>query len=115
MSELKPLICKQCGGHIDRDKLVCNSCGTAYRLDNDYLPVRIELSRAKIQTLTGSVLVPAEYHLKANDLAEYSLRKMAEQMAERIMPLIDLQTEFDMKQNAFITHGRLRAIDPQSI
>lgn len=112
MSELKPLICTGCGGHIDRETLTCRSCGTAYRLDNDYMPVPIVLNKANTVTLSSQVFVPREYMLDAPEVAEYSLHKMVEQMAEKILPLIEYTTEFDIRHNQYVTHGRLRVYDP---
>lgn len=115
MSNLKPLVCTQCGGRIDRESLVCNACGIAYRLDDNFLPVRIELSKAKVRTISGEVHLPREYLLDSNEIAEISLQKMAEQMAERILPLIEYTTEFDMYTNSYVTHGRLRVVDPHTL
>ena len=112
MSELKPLICTGCGGHIDRETLTCKSCGTAYRLDDDFKPVRIMLSDSKIKTFSGEVSISREYMLDAHEVAAYSLRKMAESMAEQILPLIEYTTDFDTKHNQYVTYGRLRVVDP---
>ena len=112
MSELKPMICTGCGGHIDRETLTCRSCGTAYRLDDDFKPVPIVLCKGNIRTFSSEVFVPREYMLDAPEVAEYSLHKMAEQMAEKILPLIEYQTEFDMRHNMYVTYGRLRVVDP---
>ena len=115
MSKLKPLVCSQCGGHIDRETLICNACGIAYRLDDNDMPVRIELCKAGTVTLSGSVMLPREYLLDSNEIAEISLQKMAKQMAEKILPLIEYTTEFDIYTNSYVTYGRLRVIDPHTL
>ena len=114
MSELKPMICECCGGHIDRTTLICKMCGTAYRLDDNFLPVRIEVRKGDIRVVESCIQLPREYVLcmDADEMSKLTLTKMAEQMAEKILPLIEYQTEFDMRQNMYVTHGRLRVVDP---
>lgn len=113
MSELKPLICTGCGGHIDRQTLTCKSCGTAYRLDDNFMPVRIELKRGDVVTLCNEVHIPREYVIGNKDVAmEMTLKEMAKNMAEKILPLIEYETEYDMRRNMYVTHGRLRVVDP---
>ena len=115
MSKLKPLVCSQCGGHIDRESLICNACGIAYKLDDNFLPVRIELRKAEVRTISGEVHLPREYLLDSNEIAEISLQQMAEQMAERILPLIEYTTEYDIYTNSYRTFGRLRVVDPHTL
>ncbi len=114
MSELKPLICTGCGGHIDRETLTCKSCGTAYRLDDNFMPVRIEVRKGDIKVVQGCVQLPREFVLEmgADEMSKMTLTKMAHNMAEHILPLIEYQTEFDIKHNMYVTYGRLRVVDP---
>lgn len=113
MSELKPYICTGCGGHIDRETLVCRSCGTAYRLDDDMIPVRLVTSNLEFVTLGGMAILPKEYLVCEPDKAmEYTLHEMAKNMAEKILPLIEFQTEYDIAHNEYKTYGRLRVAKP---
>lgn len=114
MSELKPMICECCGGHIDRTTLVCKMCGTAYRFDDDFKPVRIEVRKCDIKVVQGCVQLPREFVLDtdATEMSKLTLTKMAHNMAEHILPLIEYQTEFDIEHNMYVTYGRLRVVDP---
>lgn len=114
MSELKPMICECCGGHIDRDTLICKSCGTAYRLDEDFLPVRLEIRKGDIRVIDSCIELPKEYALcmDADEMSKVTLTEMAHSMAEKILPLIEYRTEFDIAHNMYVTHGRLRVVDP---
>lgn len=114
MSKLELLQCKTCGGHIDRDTLTCNSCGAMYRLNEDFMPVRLEVSHLHIDTLVGKTIVPSEamYLLGTEKACEMTLKEMAERMAEKILPYIEYQMEFDPRLNQYITHGRLRVANP---
>ena len=113
MSELKPYICKGCGGHIDRETLVCKSCGTAYRLDDDMIPVKLVTSNLEFVTIGGMAVMPKEYLVGDTDKAmEYTLREMARNMAEKILPLIEFQTDYDIAHNEYRTYGRIRVARP---
>ena len=115
--KLELLQCKTCGGHIDRDTLTCNHCGAMYRLNDDNIPVRIEVSQMRIETLVGSVITPHEafYALGEKDACEMTLKEMASRMAEKILPFIDYHMEFDPHLNQYVTHGRLRVARPDYI
>lgn len=114
MSKLELLQCKTCGGHIDRDTLTCQSCGAMYRLNDDNIPVRIEVSHMRIETIVGSVITPREavYTLGNEKACEMTLKEMASRMAERLLPFIEYQTEFDPLVNEYRTYGRLRVANP---
>lgn len=114
MSKLELLQCKTCGGHIDRDTLTCQSCGAMYRLNEDNIPVRIDVCHMRVETLTGSIITPREavYTLGEEKACEITLREMASRMAEKLLPFIEYQTEYDFRHNEYITHGRLRVANP---
>ena len=115
MSKLELLQCKTCGGHIDRDTLTCQSCGAMYRLNEDMMPIRLEVSHLKFETFTSSAIVPSEamYLLGEEKACEMTLKEMASRMAEKLLPMIEYYTEFDFRHNEYITHGRLRVVDPR--
>ena len=114
MSELKPMICECCGGHIDRDTLTCKMCGTAYRLDENFLPVRIEMRRGDVKVVNGCVMLPREFVIgeSAETISKMTLEQMAHEMAKQIIPLIEYQTEYDHLHFQYVTYGRLRVVDP---
>ena len=113
MSKLELLQCKTCGGHIDRDTLTCNHCGAMYRLDENFTPLRVEVSQMRLETISAKTMTPAYYVAEhGEDVMKYTLQEMAHNMAERILPLIEFQTEFDIKHNMYVTYGRLRVANP---
>lgn len=113
MSKLEFLQCKACGGHIDRDTLTCNHCGAMYRLNEEFQPMRIEVSQMKIDTLHSKTVVPSYYVAKyGEEVMKHTLNEMAHNMAQKILPLIEFQTEFDVAHNEYVTYGRLRVVNP---
>ena len=113
MSKLELLQCKTCGGHIDRDTLTCQSCGAMYRLSEDCIPVKLEVSQLKFKTICSQTITPAYYvNQYGEDIMKHTLEDMAHQMAEKLLPLIEFQTEYEPRTMEYITYGRLRVADP---
>lgn len=114
---MKKLVCECCGGIIDRDTLICRSCGVAYKLDEFMHPIRVMEYSTRVDTLTSCVRVPA-YLVRddkdATTIMEMSLHQMAEQMAEKIMPLIELRHEYEPMTQEYVTYGRLKVANPHT-
>lgn len=112
--DIKLLKCKCCGGHIDKATLVCNMCGATYILDDDMKPIRVVYNN-DVVTLSSTTTVPREvfYVCDGKDVSEITLEEMAKDLARKILPLIEYQTEFDIRHNEYITMGRLRVVNPR--
>lgn len=113
---MKALICECCGGRIDRVTMLCQMCGTAYKLDEYEHPIRIIEYSTKVETLACKVTIP-RYLVEGmgkNEAMEMTLKKMAHNMAEKIMPLIEFSHEYDPLHQDFITYGVLRVANPHT-
>lgn len=116
MNDLKPLICTECGGHIDRATMTCKFCGIQYKLDEYEHPIRIMEYSTRVDTISSRVTIP-RYLIEgvgAEKAMEMTLHKMAEQMAEKIMPLIEFTHEYDPVHQDHITYGVLRVANPHT-
>ncbi len=116
MGKLEKLQCTSCGGRIDRLTLTCQMCGMQYRLDEEDRPIRLEVSHLNFVNLGTSMRVPA-YALKSEnteDIMKYTLTELAHNMAEKILPLMEFQTEFDIAHQDYVTYARLRVAEPNS-
>jgi hypothetical protein len=114
MGKLQKLQCEQCAGKIDGVTLTCQSCGMQYRLNEDFTLGRIEVSNLKFITIGGSVAVPAYVlnTLGTEAFSEMTLKKMAEDMALKILPFMEFQSMFDPKYNEIQTYTRVRVAEP---
>ena len=114
MSKLQKLQCEQCAGKIDGVTLTCQSCGMQYRLNDDFTLGRIEVSNLKFITIGGSVAVPAYIlnTLGTETFSEMTLKKMAEDMASKILPFMEFQSMFDPEYNEIQTYTRIRVAEP---
>ena len=113
MDKLQPLICKGCGGQIDRNTLTCKSCGTEYKYDDDGRLITVEQFDRKTVYINGSIAVPAFLVNKDPQMAmEMTLKQVATEMAHKILPLIEWQTTYDPRLMEYITHARLGVAEP---
>ena len=113
MNKLQPLICKGCGGHIDRDTLTCKSCGTAYKYDSDGRLITVEQFDRKTVYINGAIAVPAFIVNQDPQMAmEMTLNEIANVMVKKIMPLIEFQTRFEPRTMEYITHARIGVAEP---
>lgn len=113
---MKALICECCGGRIDRATMVCQMCGTAYKLDEYEQPIRIMEYSTRVETLNSRVAIPRYLvdHMETEDVMEMTLHKMARQMAEKIMPLIEFTHEYEPMTQEYVTYGRLKVANPHT-
>lgn len=113
---MKALVCECCGGRIDRATMVCQMCGTAYKLDEYEQPIRIMEYSARVETLNSKVSLPRYLveHMGTEDVMEMTLHKMAQQMAEKIMPLIEFTHEYEPMTQEYVTYGRLKVANPHT-
>ena len=113
---MKALICECCGGRIDRATMVCQMCGTAYRLDEYEQPIRIMEYSTKVETLISQVIIPRYIidGMGEEKAMEMTLKDMARNMAEKILPLIEFAHEYDPAHQEYITYGTLRVANPHT-
>lgn len=115
MSELKPLICPQCGAHINRNTYRCEYCGTQFKKETELNPFQFEVLRP------GSVVLRS--HCKASleaiemvggreKASELVIKKMAEEMASKIAPYMDVSAQIDVRTMCMEVDARLRIIEP---
>lgn len=115
MSNLKPLICPQCGGTINRSNRKCEYCGTEYDLGYDNV-LHFEALHPGTHILQSQAIMSEEMIqvMGAREASEYILRKMAEEMVQQLIPFMDVKTEID-PVNPWCgrkIQARLRVIDP---
>lgn len=116
MSTLQRLQCDNCGGRIDRVSLTCTSCGMQYeREQNESTLLRIVTEQRRTEVLSGTVLIPDEFMMVEPEKAiKYAVEAMANQMAKRLIPFIELEWYRDFPTHQTKIYGRLRAARPSN-
>ena len=116
MNDIKPLVCPQCGGPINRSKNICEYCGTQFKND-EYGPVRMEIIRPGVKVIQSQRILTDEMimYMGSKEASEYVLKQMAEEMAEHLIPMMDVQTckeEEDIFRRETRIRARLRVVEP---
>ena len=113
MSKLEKMVCECCGGHIDRASLECKSCGAPYRLSEDLTPIRITRYDSRVRTFGVECNVPAYFvNINPENAMHHTLHQLAEQLAEKILPLMEFEHTFNIRNNEYTTYARIRVADP---
>lgn len=117
MREPKAFRCANCGqmlpiSHTGISK--CKYCGTEYQVDDDWAaPLRIETMPFKAVTFAERVKIPFIVMRTDPEKAfEFSLHEMAERMAERIIPCMEIYAEEDLNTFDTFLGAKIRVAVP---
>jgi hypothetical protein len=114
MAELKPLICKRCGGALDPVTLKCSYCGTYHKFDETFEATRIIVDRPGVEVLNVAQAFDrwqlAEMPKEA--IAEITHRGLCGKLAEALYPYMEFEMSDDYFTDSAIIRGRLRAVKP---
>ena len=112
---IKPLICPQCGAPINRERMVCEYCGTKFEIKNDNL-LRIETYYVPPITLEGRVLYPKEIYehdlMDAEEISKMICGRIATELANKLAQYLDYSIQEEPITNKIIARGRVRVLPP---
>ena len=112
---MKALICTQCGGRIDPKTNTCEYCGTKFKVDNDKV-ISVETYTNPVVTLASVTRLPMEQlsysYPNHSQLVEYSINRIAEELAHGLIPYIKYSYGRDMKTNCVDIHGEVKVVIP---
>lgn len=114
---LKPLNCPNCGGKVNREKMVCEYCGTPFKIEGntEFGTLRIEHFTSPTRVIATQLRVSREQLMIAPESVEgYAKREIAEQMAQKLLEgnMIEMISEMDWKSCEQVISARLRVLDP---
>ena len=114
MAELKPLICKRCGGALDPVTLKCPYCGTYHKFDETFEATRIIVDRPGIEVLQKKIAISnaALFAMPQGEMVDYARRSICESISESLNPYIEFYSERDIATLDTIVMGRLRVVKP---
>ena len=111
--ELKPLVCKNCGGQIDRRTMKCPYCDTQYESQNEMIHVVVD--RPGVYKIRCRVAVSREDMVRSPEgCRDYVLRKMRTQIADELLGFMKLMTseEYDPMSMRQIICGEISVLEP---
>lgn len=109
--------CANCGNMLPiswNGVMKCPSCGSQYKEEGGMLSlVRVEKIPFESTTIAGRVIIdPYLFYKKPEAAFELSLKRMASNMAEQIMPLMEVETYYDHARAEYEIRGRIRVAVP---
>ena len=113
---LEPLTCPNCGGAVDRARMVCKYCGTQFNNAEINMGVfRVEHHTSPTTVLRTEVRIGREQLMIAPESVEgCAKREIAKDMARQLLEgnMIEMVSEMDWKSCEQVISARLRVLDP---
>ena len=113
-SFLKPYICPQCGGKVNRTSLVCEMCGTQFKEDrSEDIVSRLVVTRPGVVTLGKSMDVDMENMMRyPEEFSKYVINRLASEFAECIAPYMDVEMENRPEHHSTTIRAKVRLLKP---
>lgn len=110
---MDPYICPQCGGRINRARMICEYCGTEFREENEPKHViRIETHNPHVHALMANTIMCRDDVMDSpKEASEYAIRCMAEKFATSIVQFMQIESEFNPSDDSVLFRARLRVLD----
>lgn len=116
MAELKPLVCKCCGGTINRKTMKCEYCGTAYERQGEDAVIRIETFRNPVRTFTACVSISDNDVAKSPDLmSEVALRQLKTKLSDAIASNMVVDVVHDINYMSQKVYGTIKIVQPVNV
>lgn len=114
--DLRPYICKQCGGTINPSTLKCEYCGTPYR-DESLRRITISQVAPGQNTIRAEVRIDRYSMMQTpNEVRDYALQELRNQIADGLLAYMKITTTTDFSAKYFeqteIIRGEVRVVDP---
>lgn len=107
---MKPYICPQCGGQVNRAKMVCEYCGTQFQEENR--GIKIVAYHPGVHTLGANVTVPKEYAtLSPKEASEMAIRRLVNEFADGIAQFMEVKATNEPITDSVEFRARLRVLD----
>ena len=112
---LKPYVCTQCGGKVNRNTLICEMCGTRFKDMSTPELIRLEVERPGVHVLQSEYVVDKclSEHIGATEISRIVIERMSHALADAIAPYMDVKWEDVPWQNEIHVRGRIRVLDPK--
>ena len=112
---IQPLTCPNCGGSVNRSRMICEYCGTQFKCDENTQVLRIESYTHPTRVFSAEAIIPEEMHALAPEaVIPYAKNELAEKMVNALLQgnMIEFRSEMDWKRCQQIISARLRVLDP---
>lgn len=107
-----PMICKCCGGRIDRGSLKCDFCGVEYEVTPK--PLRIETFQNPVEHFQAKFIASHEifYKMEPEEISEVAVRQLVKELSKSIPICMQVTQQEDMCNYCTEYIGDIRMIRP---
>lgn len=116
MGELVGYRCPNCGAMLKRSRgniYKCDFCDSEYEKEGEeYKPIIVPIVKANTIKLQSCIRVDEEaMRHDPKMFMEYTLKEMAHDMAEKMMPLLKMRVERDIRYCSYNVIGMIEVVD----
>lgn len=115
MGKLEPLVCTECGGHIDRDTMTCRYCGVQYKLDNSDRLIVVERFNTNVRVLKTRINVPIDdiVCFDPETMSKFVTKQIEHEISKAIMPFVEIRQQTDPLDHTIKFDAVTRLISPE--
>lgn len=106
------MICKCCGGTVDRGSLRCNFCGVQYEITPS--PLRIETFQNPVEHFSAKFVAPGEmfYKMEPEQMSEIAVHQLVKQLSKSIPICMQVSKKENMRDYTIEYRGDIRMVRP---
>lgn len=111
---IKPYVCKCCGGPINVAKMRCEYCDIAYE-DDSLKRIKIEVDRPGVHTISAQIEVSRkDMTYNPEGVRDFTLRELRNQLADGLLGFMKIETadNYDFRNRTQIIRGTVKVVDP---
>lgn len=112
---MEQLKCPNCGGNIDRERMICPYCGTQFKREEyEQNILRIEAYNPQVEIFKGKIILDRRYvaAVGVEEASKMAVHEIARKVADSIAPFMELNTEFDARRLETVVSARVRILRP---
>ena len=110
----KALKCPNCGGNVNRERMVCEYCGTQFKRDPDPNVIHVCSWNPKMEVIGGKVILDDLAFGTAGlvETSKIAIEMLAKKLAEGLIPYMEIQQTHDPRRMQMEYNARVRVLRP---
>ena len=110
---MEALKCPNCGGNIDRSRMICPYCGTQFKRDEPDV-LRIATYTPGTEVVKSHIVLDECFldQLGKETTSEMIVREMSRKIADALIPFMEVEIQHDPRRLEEHVTGRVRVLRP---
>lgn len=111
---MEQLKCPNCGGNVDRERMICPYCGTQFKREYDTNLIRVETYNPQVETLSGKIMLDESFvnSVGIEEASKMAVHELARRLADNLAPYMELHTQNDYQHLGVAIYARARILRP---